>query len=403
MLTQVRTINRQIRYTPVFEANKQAYLARKRYISNQGSSRSSKSYSIMQLLTQIGQRENNTSISVVSPSLPHLKRGAMRDFLGIMGDGVDAFGRVNGQGLYRIDDHNKTDNIYNFGKGSYMEFFGAENEGKVRGPGRKILFINEANLISFELFTQLALRTTGTIFIDYNPADLNSWVYEIAKRNNSRFIHSTYLNNKGNLPKHQIEEIEYLREADANLWRVYGLGLKGASSETIYTSWMIVKQMPDILDSESYGLDFGYNHPSVLMRVGVKDNKCYADEMLYESGLTPSQLAVKLVELGMNKGQVIWCDHSRPDAIRELRLAGIDAREAKKDVEDGILTVKSRPLYFTERSTNTIKEVKSYKWKKNKDGVVLDEPVKFLDDAMDALRYAIFSVYQRFKRKTATA
>lgn len=357
----------------------------------------------MQLLTLIGQREANTSISVVSPSLPHLKRGAMRDFMGILGDGVDAFGRVNGQGLYQIANHNKTDNLYNFGKGSYMEFFGAENEGKVRGPGRKILFINEANLISYELFVQLALRTTGTIFIDFNPADLNSWVYDIGLRDNAQFIHSTYKNNLGNLPGHQIAEIEYLREADANLWRVYGLGLKGASSEMIYTTWMIIKQIPDQLDSESYGLDFGYNHPSVLMRVGVKDGRCYADEMLYETGLTPTQLAMKLKEIGMDKGQIIWCDHSRPDAIKELRLAGIDAREAKKDVEDGILTVKSRPLYITQRSANTIKELKSYKWKKTKEGVVLDEPVKFMDDAMDALRYAIFSVYQRFKRKTATA
>jgi phage terminase large subunit len=403
MLQTKSSIRRQIRYTPVFTANKAAYFAKRRYISNQGSSRSSKSYSIMQLLTLIGQKEPHTSISVVSPSLPHLKRGAMRDFMGILGDGVDAFGRVNGQGLYQVSRHNKTDNIYDFGKGSYMEFFGAENEGKVRGPGRKILFVNEANLISFELFTQLALRTTGTIFIDFNPADLNSWVYDIGLRDNAQFIHSTYKNNLGNLPAHQIAEIEYLREADANLWRVYGLGLKGASSETIYTTWMIIKQMPEQLDSESYGLDFGFNHPSVLMRVGVKDGRCYADELLYESGLTHAQLAMKLKEMGMDKGQIIWCDHASPAGIRELRLAGIDAREALKDVYDGILTVKSRPLYVTERSTNTIKELKSYKWKKTKEGVVLDEPVKFMDDAMDALRYAIFSVYQRFKRKTAIA
>lgn len=356
----------------------------------------------MQLLTIIGQQESNCSISVVSPSLPHLKRGSMRDFLNIMGDGVDAFGRPIGQGLYNVKQHNKTDNIYQFGSGSYIEFFGAENEGKVRGPGRKVLFINEANLISFELFTQLALRTTGTIFIDFNPADLYSWVYDIGERPNAKFIHSNYRNNAGNLPDHQIKEIEYLKVADANLWKVYGLGLKGSSGEIIYTNWMIA-DAPDEFDSESYGLDFGYNHPSALVRSIVKADRVYADEMLYESGLTNTQLAGRLVEMGLNDGRVIWCDSARPEAIAELRKAGINAKEAKKDVYDGILSVKSRPLYFTRRSTNLIKEAKSYKWLKTKEGIVLDEPVKFLDDGMDALRYSIFSVYQRFRRKTATA
>lgn len=403
LTTNNKPISRKVRYTPVFQANKKAYLAKRRYISNQGSSRSSKSYSIMQLLTIIGQEEKDCSISVVSPSLPHLKRGAMRDFLNITGDGVDAFGNICGQGIYSVKNHNKTDNIYKFSKNSYIEFFGAENEGKVRGPGRKILFVNEANLISYEMFVQLALRTTGTIFIDFNPADLYSWVYDIGLRPNAEFIHSTYLNNKGNLPDHQILEIEYLREADPNLWRVYGQGLKGSSGETIYTHWMVCKTMPADYDTESYGLDFGFTHPTALIRSVTSHGRVYADELLYESGLTNSMLAARMKDMGLDRGQIIWCDGARPEAIVELRKAGIDAREAKKDVVDGILTVKSRPLYITERSTGLLKEIRSYKWKKNKDGIVLDEPVKFLDDAMDALRYSIFSIYQRFKRKTAAA
>lgn len=356
----------------------------------------------MQLLSLIGQREKHCSISVVSPSLPHLKRGAMRDFLNIIGDGVDPFGRVCGQGIYNVNQHNKSDSIYYFSKDSYIEFFGAENERKIRGPGRRILFINEANLLTFEQFTQLALRTTDTIFIDFNPADLYSWVYDIPNRPNSRFIHSTYRNNRGNLPQFQIDEIEYLKHADKNLWKVYGLGLKGTSAETIYTNWLIAREVPDNWESVSFGLDFGFNHPSALVAAYVKDRRVYADELLYETGLTNTQLAFRVKEL-IPDGAIVWCDGARPEAIRELRIAGINAREAKKDVYDGILSVKALPLYFTQRSTNLILEAKSYKWLKNKQGIVLDEPVKFKDDGMDALRYARFSVYQKFDRKTAIA
>lgn len=392
-------MNRLIKYTPVFTANKEAYFKRRRYISNQGSSRSSKSYSIMQLLTLIGQKEAK-SISVVSPSLPHLKRGAIRDFMAIMGDGA------GGQGIYNVNKHNKTDQVYNFTPNSYIEFFGAENEGKVRGPGRNILFINEANLISFELATQLFLRTTDTVFIDFNPADLYSWVYQIADRPNAEFIHSTYRNNLGNLSKEQIQEIEYLREADSNLWKVYGQGLKGTSTETIYTHWLICDRFPEGCEDISYGLDFGFNHPAVLMKTGVKDGRVYAQQLLYQAGLTNEDLAFYITsQLGFTrKTGTIWADSSRPEAIQTLRLAGLDVREAKKDVRDGILFVKSMPLYFTRDSTETIKEAKSYKWAKKIDGSVSDtEPVKFKDDAMDALRYARFSINSKQVRKTSVA
>ena len=390
-----------IRYTPVFEANKRAYFRRRRYISNQGSSRSSKSYSIMQLLSLIGQKENK-AITVVSPSLPHLKRGAMRDFLSIIGDGLDPFGNPCGQQIYKTANHNKTDNIYRFSKHSYVEFFGAENEGKIRGPGRNILFINEANLLTFEQFTQLALRTTDSIFIDFNPADLYSWVYEIAGRPNAEFIHSTYRNNLGNLPQHQIDEIEYLKTADPNLWKVYGLGLKGSSAETIYTHWLMTKQFPEDAIDISYGLDFGFNHPMALVKTGVKDQRVYADQLIYQSNMTNPQLIGQMADMGL-KGKLIWCDGARPDSINELRIAGFDARPAMKDVYDGIMSVKAMPLYVTQRSTDLIKEIKTYKWKKTPQGIVLDEPVKFMDDAMDAMRYSRFSIYQHFTRKTATA
>jgi phage terminase large subunit len=323
----------------------------------------------------------------------------MRDFMNIMGDGP------NGQGIYDVEKHNKTDNIYQFSDHSYIEFFGAENEGKVRGPGRRTLFINEANLISFEMFTQLALRTTGTIFLDFNPADLYSWVYQIADRPNAQFIHSTYKNNLGNLPPEQVAEIEYLQDADTNLWKVYGLGLRGTSSETIYTHWRLADSFPEDCEDISFGLDFGYNHPAALVKTGVKGQRVYVQQLLYQSGFTNADLAHYITsQLGFTrKTGTIWADSARPEAIKELQLAGLDVREADKTVKDGISCVKASPLYITRDSVEMIKEIKSYKWEKTKAGIVTDVPVKFKDDAMDALRYARYSVSKQIKRKTAAA
>jgi len=377
---------KQINCTPVFWANKAAYDSGLfRRIGNQGSSRSSKTYSICQLLASIGS-EQTKHISICSPSLPHLKRGARRDFLNILND----------WGLYSDDNFNKTDQIYQFPGAGFVEFFGADDNGKVRGPGRDILFVNEANLLKKETYLQLAMRTREVIFFDFNPADEYNYVYDELEKPRTKFLHSTYLNNLGNLTKEQVEEIESLKDADPNLWKVYGLGLRGTSSETIYVHWKIVDEWPEVNDF-CYGLDFGFNHPTVLMRCGFDDRGNYWDELIYETKLTTDDLIYLLGVNGVNKRKELFCDGARPETIEEIRRAGYNAKPAEKAVKDGINFVKSKPLYITRRSTSTLKEIKSYKWKVDKDGVVQDEPVKIFDDAMDAGRYGSYSMF--FKPK----
>ena len=369
-----------IKYTPVFEANKEAYESGDyRVIANQGSTRSSKTFSLVQLLIVIAMGKV-LQITVCSPSLPHLKRGARKDFLEILKD----------WGIYNDKNFNKTDNVYKFINGSQIEFFGADEENKLRGPGRDILYINEANLLSRQSYTQLALRTKQTIFIDFNPADEYSWVYDVSDAPGNKLIHSTYKNNLSNISKPQREEIESLKDADENLWRVFGLGLRGTSSETIYTHWKECESFPQC-DDICYGLDFGYNHPSALIKVGFLDGKIYCEEMLYESKLTNDDLAYIMKTMGLSRTTDIYCDTARPETIEEIRRAGLNVKPALKAVWDGIQMVKSRPLFITKGSTNLIKEIKSYKFKVDKDGKVLDEPVKFLDDAVDAMRYGIYS------------
>jgi len=349
-------------------------------IANQGSTRSGKTYSISQLLALYIPIKEKVTISVVSPSLPHLKRGARRDILQILEDAQ----------IYSDDAFNKTDNVYHYPNGSYIEFFGAEDAGKVRGPGRDILYINEANLLPHSIYQQLALRTKQTIFLDFNPVDEASWVYDVADKEGNKLIHSTYKNNPF-LPKEQVAEIESLRDADDNMWKVFGLGERGKSQEIIYTHW---KQGPFPTDSEVvYGLDFGYSVPTALIKVGFKENQTFAHEMLYETKLTTNDLIERLKGLDIKRSDEIFCDAAEPKTIEELIRAGFNAKPAEKDVYAGIQKVKSQPLTITPESTNLIKEIRSYKWKTDKDGKVHpdESPVKMWDHGCDAMRYAIFT------------
>lgn len=367
--------------TPVFQANKEAYDEhRYRVISNQGSTRSSKTYSITQLLIAIALTETK-AISMASPSLPHLKKGSRRDFLEIM----------NSIGLYDDANFNMTDQIYTFpSTGSYIEFFGAEDAGKVRGPGRDILYINEANLIPFKTYTQLALRTKQVIFIDFNPADDFSWVYDVSDRPENKLIISTYLNNLSNLTREQIAEIESLKDADQNLWKVFGLGLRGHSSETIYTHWKQCYDLPG-KGEVFFGQDFGYNVQSALVQCEYYEGSIYAKQLIYETKLTTADLIERYKELELPNRAEIFCDAAEPKTIEELTRAGFNAKPADKDVTEGIRKVKSIPLYITHDSTDLIKEIRNYKWKIDKNEKVLDEPIKFADHLMDSLRYAVFT------------
>jgi phage terminase large subunit len=379
-----------IQVTRIFEENFEAYYSKKyRAIVNQGSTRSSKTFSIAQLLALYIPIREVKSISVVSPSLPHLKRGARRDFLEIL----------ESTPVYNDDDFNRTDNIYHYPTGSYIEFFGADDVGKVRGPGRDILFVNEANLLPFAVYKQLALRTRETIFLDFNPADEESWVYTVADDPKNKFIHSTYKDNPF-LSSEQVGEIESLRGADENLWKVFGLGLRGTSSETIYTHWKPVKEMPG-RGEVFYGQDFGYNVASALVQIEVYEGAIYVDQVLYESKLTTGDLIERYKQLGFNRNHEIFCDAAEPKTIEELCRARFNAKPADKDVTEGIRKVKSMPLYITERSIDVLKEIKSYKWKIDKEERVLDEPVKFNDHAMDAIRYAVFTKLSLPKRDWA--
>ena len=374
-----------VQYTSVLIANKAAYDSGKyRFIGNEGSTRSSKSYSLAQLMVVISLTIKK-EITIVSPSLPHLKRGAMKDVLDFM----------KSCNIYREKNHNRTDNIIRFPTtGAQIEFFGTEETDKLQGPGRDILWCNEMPLIKQSSYTQLAIRTKETIFGDWNPSDEFSYVYKIADDPKNKLIHSTYLNNLNFLPQFQIDEIESLKDADENLWKVFGLGLRGTSTETIYTHWKEIDHFPEC-DQVVYGLDFGFNHPNVLLKIGMKDNVLYWEELIYESKLTTDDLCYLIKTFGLDNTCEIYADSARPDTIEELNRAGLWVMPAEKSVWDGINFVKGKKLYITKNSINLLKEIKSYKWMVDKNGIVTEKPVKFKDDGMDAGRYGSFTKFSQ--------
>lgn len=378
--------------TKVYYDSADAYADGRRVVANKGGTRSSKTYSVVQLLLTISLMSSKF-ISLVSESFPHLRRGVMKDFAEIL----DKENLVEGVNY----EFNKSEYKYTFKNGSVVEFFSVDNWGKVKGSRRDILFINECNRISYETYRQLAVRTTETIFLDWNP-DNEFWYEEhIAGRETTKEIHSTYLDNPY-LDKAQIAEIESNRYNE-QWWRVYGLGLTGHIEGTIYRPFIQIEELPEARSRmrHVYGLDFGYsNDPTALVDVYIDENakKIYVDEIIYETGLLNSDIAQRIAEAGISKATEIFADAAEPKSVDEIgrKVYRYNVKPAyKKDLLSQIQFLQQFEIYVTSRSLNVIKESRQYKWKEDRDGNAVNEPIDAFNHAMDALRYAVFTALRK--------
>jgi phage terminase large subunit len=228
------------------------------------------------------------------------------------------------------------------------------------------------------------MRTEDKLIFDYNPSDSSSWLYELPPHE-SKLIKSTYRDNPF-LPESIKRQIEDLKRTDEALYQIYALGEKAISKSNIYNNWTFTKSRPARFTNFVYGLDFGYNHPTALVRVYWSDGDIYIEPVIYQSYLTTSELIQKFKDLDIEKTVDIMADYSRPEIIAELQNAGYNVNNANKVVKMGINYVKTFGV-FCEDEPNIKKEYDNYKWKKVGD-LILDEPVKLYDDAMDAVRYA---------------
>lgn len=344
----------------------------------QGGSRSGKTYNIIFWWIQKLLKERNKTLTICRETYTAIKNTVFLDFKDIM----------ERLGLWNDAYFSKGDFIYRLGT-NVIQFRNLDDDQKIRGAKRDYLFINEANEIKLPIWKQLLFRTSDKIVLDYNPSDEFHWIYdEVIPREDSDFHKSTYKDNPF-LPETQVKEIERLKEVDLNYWRIYGLGERGVSEASIYTNWELwKKEEPE--GETYYGLDFGYNHPTALVKIVIFDGGVYAKELLYKSGMTTQNIIDELKSLNLGRSK-IFGDSSRPEIIQEIYRAGFNIHptiKGQNSVKQGIDYIKRHKLFVDVDSFNLLKELKSYKWKVDKDGRILDEPVKINDDAVDALRYA---------------
>lgn len=360
-------------------ATKKILKLKKRIRAVQGGSSASKTISILLVLIDKAQRDKTATVtSIVSESMPHLRRGAMRDFLNIM----------RAHEYFDEDRWDKTNSIYTFETGSIIEFFGADSSAKVHGPRRDRLFINEANNIDYETFSQLELRTKEFIMLDWNPSN-EFWFYEelLGKRDDVDHIILTYLDNEAldiNI-KMALEK----RQHNKSWWRVYGMGLLGQLEGLIYTNWKTLEKVPHEARLIGYGLDFGYNDPSVIVGVYYWNNSYIVDEELYAAGFNNRQIADTLTMLPRS---TIVADSAEPKSIDELKLyklAVMPSPKGKGSVNAGISFIQSLQLWITKRSVNTIKDFRNYMWQRDDDGKILNAPEHPFSHGPDAVRYGL--------------
>lgn len=350
----------------------------KRIRAVSGGTAASKTISIMVWLIAYAQTQHNEVISVVSESFPHLKRGAMRDFLNIM----------QAHKYFKDEDWNKTDYIYTFPTGSRIEFFSADQPSKVRGPRRDVLFINEANNVPYETFTQLEVRTRKIIWLDWNPSH-EYWYYtDVVPNFEHDFLTLTYKDNEALEPA-VVQAIE-ARQYDKGWWRIYGEGQLGVAEGRIYKDWQLIDDIPHEARLERYGLDFGYtNDPTAIVAIYRYNGGFILDEITYQNGLKNREIADILKNVP--KALVI-ADSAEPKSIDELKDLGVNIVGAPKgagSILQGIQNVQAQRVSVTKRSTHIIKEYRNYLWQTDKDGKIINTPSESFNHAMDAIRYGM--------------
>ncbi len=347
-----------------------------------GGTRSSKTFSSMQLLNLLAAKaKKRTLISVVSESMPHLKKGAMRDFENMLTD----------DGVYDHSKWNATDKLYRYDKGT-LEFFSADQPGKVHGPARDILYINECINIPYETARQLFIRTSGKKICDYNPA-FEFWAdSKLMPRKDVRVIDSTYRDNDM-LTASQIAEIESNREIDPEWWDIYGEGKIGTGQGLVVKNWDIVDDLPPKSEWKDawIGVDFGWSAPTAIMLMVLSQGEIYIDQLGYSPNMSNKKIADTIKDAGYARLETI-CDGAEPKSIAELEAHGVRAITTEnKDIKLGIDIMNRYKKHYTKRSLESIDENRKYRYPQLIEGGYGDIPIKKNGHAKDAERYVFLN------------
>ena len=368
-----------IRTTIIYQQLLEAYLSKKRRALLEGGTASSKTWSAIQFLVLACQYTKKPLLaSIVSESFPHLKRGALRDFMNIMGEDFD-YSRFN-----------KTDFIYDFGNAK-LEFFSADQSDKLRGARRDILFLNEANNVPYNAYRELDIRTKSFSILDWNPVSEFYAHQNLIGKPENAYIHSTYLDAIDVIPPEVVANIEANRN-DPNWFNIYGLGRLGKVEGLVYPYFELIDELPQ--GDAFYGLDFGFSTDmTALVKCVIVEDSLYCQELIYEVGLTNQDIASRLDELGIKRHyDEIWADSAEPKSIEEIHRYGFNIKGASKgpgSVEYGHQRVRQYKFQVTKDSLNMIKSLRNFRYIQDKDGRLTNKTTHLFSHLMDAVRYAI--------------
>lgn len=360
-------------------------------VSLQGSSRSSKTYNTLIWLIMYCLQHAHTRLSIVRATLPAIKGSVFIDFKDIL----------LRMGIWDDKNLNKSEFTYQFANGSWVEFFSTDSEQKLRGRKRDVLFVNEANELSFIEWQQLKMRTTRFAIIDYNPSFSDEhWICTVNDDPRTYHFISTYKDNPF-LEQTIIDEIESLKGKNNSLWQVYGLGLQAVIEGLIFKSYSTISDIPVTVKRRWLGMDFGYtNDPTAICEVAVAGDNLYIDEYTYQTQMLSSDIIRVLKE--QEERRKVIAESADPRLIEEIHRAGIDIHPVKKfsgSIEAGISKMLEYNLIVTKRSTNVIKELKNYTYRQDKDGKWLNEPIDCYNHALDAVRYVVMNELLGGERK----
>lgn len=378
--------------TYVFEKLLAAFVnPRIRGIASKGGTRSSKTWSTLQLLHLLCvNSEKPLVISCVAATLPMVKRGMQRDFKQML----------LAENEWNEDSFNKSEGTYTYPNGCMIEFFGVDNASKVHGSARDILFVNEAQTIPREIFRQLDIRTRKKVIIDFNPVR-KFWGETEFVGDRYLTIHSTYKDNPY-LSEEQVSAIEK-NQNDANWWRVYGEGETGGVEGNVYPEYEIIEDMPETFTGQCLGLDFGFvNDPTAIVDIRFQGWDLYVDLLCYETGLLNANIAEYLTVNGLNR-IVTVCDNAEQKSIVELqqkRVKAMPCIKGRGSVAGGIAQVKQFKLHITKRSVKLLDELDNYKWIKDEaTDTYTNEPIDAWNHALDAMRYGVDYLIRKYRPK----
>jgi len=367
--------------TIVFTKLVQAFRDGKRHIWLEGGTAASKTWSVLQYLAIIGlQVKSPLLISIVSESIPHIKRGCLRDFQKILGS------------AFRIDRFNRTDLVYSFDHVK-IEFFSADDPSKQRGARRDILFLNEVNNIPYDAFRELDARTRLCTIADWNPVS-EFWFHEQGLKDSpdSAYIHATYKDALNVTPAEIVKNILEMGKRDPNWANVYLEGKLGKIEGLVYPYFEQENELPK--GDYFYGLDFGFStDATALVRNVIIGDELHSEELIYEKGLTNDMIATRMEELGIRRGyDEIFADAAEPKSIEEIHRYGFNIKPCPKgsgSVEYGHQKVRQYKHYWVKDSLNGIKEQRNFRYIPDKNGKLTEKTTHNFSHLMDARRYAI--------------